>query len=271
MTHFPITAKKSLGQHFLADDNIARRIASFVHAEKGDTILEVGAGTGSLTRALQSSDATIIAIDIDQRSVAMLTATIEREGWPNVTCRHADVLRSDPAAFLPPDGGRLFITGNLPYNITSQILFHLFDRHGLVAEAVVMMQREVAERLVARPRTKDYGILSVVTQFHCDVENLMRVSPNVFIPKPRVWSAVVRCVFHDRNAAAMPRYPLFRSIVRESFGKRRKILSNSLAYTLIPDFPAHPELAAWAQRRPEELTLTEFLELTDVVAGILAR
>jgi 16S rRNA (adenine1518-N6/adenine1519-N6)-dimethyltransferase len=267
MKQFPIQARKSLGQHFLADDNIARNIAAALRAGEKDTVLEIGAGTGSLTKALQQRFAHVVAMDIDRRSVQALGETIEREGWTNVSCRYGDVLDFDLRAFSAECGGKVYLAGNLPYNITSRILFHVFDNHDCVREAVFMMQREVAERLIAAPRTKEYGILSVMTRFYADVERVMKVSPNVFVPKPAVWSAVVRLVLHDGYLAKTDDPAFLNRVVRTAFNQRRKILSNSLA-SLIPAGAGWPgSIASFSHKRPEELSVEDFILLAGVLHG----
>ena len=187
----PYFPKKSLGQHFLHDGNIARNIVAQLDPRPEDHVLEVGPGPGVLTRLLAASGCHLVAADVDARAVEELRAIFPAGDFPRVELLHADILSLDPMTLLPPGAAKLRVIGNLPYNITSQILFRLFDFHDAVSDAVVMMQREVAERILAPEGNKEYGILSVVTQTHAAVRRCFHVSPNVFTPKPKVWSTVL--------------------------------------------------------------------------------
>ena len=196
-----------------------------------------------------------------------------RERFPHLDVRHRDVLDVDWAALAEEKGGGLHVIGNLPYYITSPILFSLLDAQlgqgrTSVREAVVMMQLEVAERLVAAPRTKAYGILSVVFQLYAAPELLFRVSPNVFYPKPDVTSAVVRLAFGERDVrTSVAEAGLLREIVRAAFNQRRKTLRNSLSRWTKGEGLALPP--GWERRRAEELTPAEFVELTRHLEGSL--
>lgn len=253
--------KKSLGQNFLQDPNTIRKIAGSLEAAPGDAVVEIGPGTGALTAVLLEQYPQMVALEVDERAIAHLEAEL-----PTLDVRHADVLGCDWRALSRELGGPLHVIGNLPYYITSPILFGLVDARDAVAEAVVMMQLEVAQRIVAAPKTKAYGILSVVFQRYCDARLLFRVSRNVFFPKPDVTSAVVRLTFRPDAPPPSPGEDLFRAVVRGAFGQRRKTLRNSLR-AAFPDLGELP--AEWTKRRAEELTPDEFARLSRYLAGVL--
>ncbi len=251
-----ITPRKSLGQNFLRDPNTIRKIADAVGAPAGAPVVEIGPGTGALTAQLLEKYPHLVALEVDARAVAHLETAL-----PALDVRLADVLEVDWAALAGEKGGPLYVVGNLPYYITSPILFGLVDARPALREAVVMMQREVAERLVAQPRTKAYGILSVVFQRYADVQLLFRVPPTVFYPQPDVTSAVVRLTFRADAPPPSPAESHFREVVRAAFNQRRKTLHNSLSAWTRARGLALPE--DWAKRRAEELTPQAFFALSE--------
>lgn len=212
--------KKSLGQHFLTDKNIIFKIIDAIVADEDDRVIEIGPGTGALTKWLSEKFSDLHAIEIDQRAVEVL----EQEA-PNITIHQKDVLKVNWAD-LVKSSGKNIVVGNLPYYITTPILFDLLENRSLFSEAILMMQKEVAERLVAEPSSKQYGILSVQTQLFCTPEILFDVSRNSFSPPPKVTSSVIRLKFDK------PKLPFsddtLKSVVRTAFNQRRKKLSNSL-------------------------------------------
>ncbi len=247
--------KKSLGQNFLRDDNVARNIVESLHLRSDDTTVEIGPGGGALTKLLQGRCSRVIAIEVDQRAVRVLQETF----GDSIELVHADVRAVSLGEFTRRRKGKLRVVGNIPYNITSEILFWLFDQHDVVEDATLMVQLEVARRFVARTATKEYGILSVFLQYYTEPELLFKVSRNSFYPKPTVDSAVVRLRFkHELPDCNME---LFRAIVRGTFGKRRKTLRNSLRYLGFTDDLLNRS-GFDLGRRPESLTLREFLDLT---------
>ena len=240
-----------LGQNFLSDPNTARKIVEAIQAPPEGAVVEIGAGTGALTDLLLDRYPRLVAIEVDHRAVKVL-----RERFPDLDVRHEDVLEVDWQRLA--DGEQLYVIGNLPYYITSQILFALLEARSWIREAVLMMQLEVAERLVASPGNKTYGITSVILQQYADLELLFKVSRNVFYPRPDVASALVRVVF-DRAEEHVD-YDFFREVVRTAFNQRRKTLRNSLSDILTAQATALPE--QFEGRRPEELTPSEFVRLT---------
>ena len=255
---------KRLGQNFLQDPNTIRRIVDSLGANPEDTVVEIGPGAGALTRLLHERWDRFTAIEVDERAVALL-----REEIPELDVRHLDVLEVGWTPFAASLGtDRLFVIGNLPYYITSQILFGLLDAAPTIAEAVIMMQYEVAERLVAKPRTKSYGILSVAVQLAAEPEILFPVSRNVFYPKPDVRSAMVKLRFpgSQENTVVDPEF--LRLVIRTAFNQRRKTLRNSLSRLASETVPPLPD--SWAGRRAEELSPHDFVRLADYLAGRLS-
>jgi 16S rRNA (adenine1518-N6/adenine1519-N6)-dimethyltransferase len=256
-----IRPKKSLGQHFLRDGNIARKIVAAIGPGPDDIILEIGPGEGSLTKHLAPRVRRVIAVEIDSRIAGRLR---EEYAGSVVEVLHGDFLATDLArmagAYDAGMSGRMRIVGNIPYNITSPILFHILDNRTCIGDATIMMQKEVARRLVAHAGTKDYGILAVFCQLCADVRVLFDVSPSAFFPKPKVTSSVVRL-----RMLAAPRYALadeqfFRGMVRAVFGKRRKTLRNSLKPFVEANGLHMPEDEDLS-RRPEDLSIQQLVAL----------
>lgn len=263
-----VRPKQSLGQNFLTDDNIARRIVRNLDLGPEDILLEIGPGQGSLTAHLAGRVWKLLAVEIDNRVVEALR---QRFASANVSIIEGDFLEVSLEKCRQEFGGRkLRIVGNIPYHLTSPILFKLFEESSSVSDCTIMMQREVARRLTAKPRTKARGILSVFTQFYGEPELLFDVSPNCFYPKPKVTSTVVRIKF--REAAGVLDDEIFRNVVKTTFGKRRKTLRGSLQY-----LPYHEctvmkivdELDFPLDKRPEELSVREFVTLTEQIQTLL--
>jgi len=255
-----ITPKKSLGQHFLTDGNIIRKIAGAVNRLPDGRVVEIGPGTGAVTRQLILKHPDLEVIEIDPRAIEVL-----KKEFPTLKIHHQDVLDTHWECFGADSKGNISVVGNLPYYITSPILFSVLDRRELFHEAIFMMQKEVADRLVAPPGSKTYGILSVQTQLLCRPEYLFTVSRHVFNPKPNVESAVVKLHF-DIPAPDCDLKNL-KTVVRTAFNQRRKTLSNALKPILkeqIPDDALRENLIRDFElsRRAEVLTPQEFVGLT---------
>lgn len=251
----PFRPKQSLGQNFLHDPNMADRIVGSLEVSSDAHVVEVGAGTGVLTDRLAQRYERLTALEIDERAIEVL-----REEFPEVDVRQADVRDADWAMLVEEKGGPISIISNMPYYLTSPLLFSLLEQRAHLDEAVLTMQKEVAERLVAEPRTKAYGILSVLLQLFADPELLFTVPPQVFSPQPDVSSAVVRLYF-DEGTQGPPDVDLddVRPYVRAAFNQRRKMLRNSLsAWTKDQDVPFPND---WGPKRAEALTPDEFATL----------
>ena len=239
---------------------MARKIVDAIGPSAGDTVLEIGPGEGALTRDLAARAGRLIIVDIDERVIRAMEETFS-DG--SVMILHRDVLTLD-FNDLAARYGPIRVVGNIPYNITSPILFHVLDHRAAVLDVTLLMQREVARRLVAGPGTKDYGILSIMCQFVADVSVLFDVSPNVFYPRPEVTSSLVRLRMLPATRFPVTDEVFFRTMVRGVFGKRRKTLRNSLKY-ILPDIPPLPDVDL--QRRPEDLTLAELAHLANLLVA----
>ena len=265
-----VRPKKFLGQHFLKDLPTAQAIADTVDAAPGLPILEVGPGMGVLTQYLLKKGRELKVVEIDFESVAYLLKTFPELG---------DGLLEEDFLQMQLDrtfGGREFVlTGNYPYNISSQIFFKMLEYRHLIPVCTGMIQKEVAERLAAAPGSKVYGILSVLIQLWYDVEYLFTVEPGVFNPPPKVKSAVVRLTRNGRTNCGCDER-LLRRVVKTSFNQRRKMMRGSLKPLFaalnaeraggsqpegVADFLARPEMT----QRPEQLSVEEFIELTNII------
>lgn len=260
MIHEP---NKSLGQHFLIDDNVVRKILNAFSPRSGELVVEIGPGEGALTRYLAELEVETIAVEIDERLVDYLREVLE-EG-SSVRVRHQDVLTVDFREIAAATDKPVRVLGNLPYNITSPILFRLTEQRAAIRDAWLMVQKEIADRVSAGPATKDYGILSVLLQTYAEVRSEFTVSRHVFRPRPQVASAMLSLRWHDRWSRQIPDPDLYRVVVRTAFGKRRKTLRNALQYLPLEGFDPDV-LASDTGRRAEELTVEDFIALTGEIA-----
>ncbi len=256
-----VRPKKNLGQHFLTDLSIAKRIADTVDACPDLPVLEVGPGMGVLTQYLAEKPRPLRVVEIDSESVAYLKGTLFREERNDVIIE-GDFLRMDLQELF--SGQQFVLTGNYPYDISSQIFFKMLDNRDLIPCCTGMIQHEVAQRMAAQPGTKQYGILSVLIQAWYDVEYLFTVPPSVFNPPPKVQSAVIRMTRNEVTRLGCDE-ELFRRVVKATFNQRRKMLRVSLRQLLPPDAPFFTLHADLLTRRPEQLSIAEFVQLTNFV------
>lgn len=268
-----VRPKKNLGQHFLTDLSIASRIADTVDACPHLPVLEVGPGMGVLTQYLTVKERPVKVVEIDDESVAYL-----HNHFPALSSQIIadDFLKMDLHTVF--DGQPFVLTGNYPYDISSQIFFKMIDNRDLIPCCTGMIQKEVAERLAARPGTKAYGILTVLVQLWYDVDYLFTVEPGVFNPPPKVKSAVVRLTRNGTTRCGCDE-SLLRRVVKTAFNQRRKMMRGSLR-PLFAQLDAERGTAtdhsAFLQqplltRRPEQLSVAEFIDLTNAVAAEMAR
>ena len=253
-----VRPKKALGQHFLTDMGVARRIAATLDEFKHLPVIEVGPGMGVLTRFLIDEGHDVQVAEIDSESVSYL-----RENFPELSGRiiEGDFLKMNLNEVFPGEG-KFCVIGNYPYNISSQIFFQVLEYKDRIECCSGMLQREVAERLAAPAGTKARGILSVLLQAWFDVEYLFTVSENVFNPPPKVKSGVVKLVRNSvTDLGCDP--ARFKSVVKTTFGMRRKALRNSIRGLLPPGAPL-PDSPLLAMR-PEQLTVAQFIELTNLI------
>lgn len=249
-----VRAKKYLGQHFLKDQNIARKIVdSLSYGANKKNVLEIGPGMGVLTQFLVARDIHLKVIEIDSESVQYLGDKY----------KELEIIESD---FLKYDLDRLFegpfdVIGNFPYNISSQIFFKILDNRNLVGEVVGMIQKEVAERISSPPGNKEYGILSVLLKAFYDIEYLFSVPPQVFAPPPKVQSAVIRLRRNNVRRLECDE-KIFFKVVKQAFQTRRKTLRNALKAINLPEQIVRLEIM---DQRAERLSVKDFIELTRLI------
>ena len=249
-----VRPKKNLGQHFLTDLNIARKIVDSLGTQFPD-VLEIGPGTGVLTQfLLKRNDTNLHVIEIDRESVAYL-----KQNFPQLSnIYEEDFLKAGVETRFP---GKFNIIGNFPYNISTQIFFRILAVRNLVPEVVGMVQKEVAERIASKHGSKSYGILSVLLQAFYNIEYLFTVSEHVFLPPPKVKSAVIRLKRNNVETLSCDE-KLFTDVVKAAFNQRRKMLRNSLK-NICSDVPEK-----FADKRPEQLSVGDFIELTQQIENL---
>lgn len=274
-----LAPSKQLGQNFLVQPALAERIANIAGITDTDTVVELGVGLGALTRPLAALAARVIGLEIDAGIIRYHQSQGESGTShclpANVELRHQDLLQADFAALAEEVGGPLQIIANLPYAVTNPLLFKLLEQRQAIKQAVLMVQKEVALRLVAQPGTKEYGVLSVLLGTCATVRRLLEVGPANFYPRPKVDSMVIAINFHNQpaEAAETADFLLLRRVVDSAFGQRRKTLLNSLsaggnigldrekAATVLAAAGIDPRL------RAENLSPADFLRLTRVIAA----
>ncbi|HKY22566.1 MAG TPA: 16S rRNA (adenine(1518)-N(6)/adenine(1519)-N(6))-dimethyltransferase RsmA [Vicinamibacterales bacterium] len=263
-----VRSRKRFGQHFL-EPVWADKLVDAIAPRPEDVFFEIGPGPGILTMRLAPRVSRVIAIEIDRDMVAGLSPKLQA----NASIVTADILEADLLAALSPIDATnpIRVAGNLPYNISSPILFRLLElqRHRLLTDATLMLQREVADRIIAKPGTTEYGVLSVLVQWRADATRLMALPPGAFRPPPAVRSAVIRLAFRP-SPFAVADEPIFERMVRRMFTQRRKTLSNALAaFGTDIGLPATEALRTAdldPRRRPETLEIVEIARLADVFA-----
>jgi len=258
---FPVP-RKSLGQHFLVDPNIVRKIVRLAELQPGETVLEIGPGRGILTEALLEAAGQVVAVEIDPALCAFLRATLGTR--PNLRLVEADAIAYDYAQ-LP---GPFLVVANLPYYVSTPILFRLLKERQRVMRMVLMLQEEVAVRLASPPGGKDYSVLSVAAQFSCEVRMGFKVSSSCFRPRPRVGSAVVILTPLPKPRVTVQDEAFFFKVVRAGFAHRRKAVLNSLrdeGFESVAVADALKRTGLDSRRRAETFTLSDFATLADAL------
>ena len=260
----PHRARKRFGQHFLHDHNIIRKLLSAINAKPGESVIEIGPGQGALTLPLLERCGTLTAIELDRDLIPLLQKRAESYG--DLRLVNQDVLKVDliSLGLQPP----LRIVGNLPYNISTPLMFHLLQHSELIADMYFMVQKEVALRINARandPNTnsKHYGRLSIMMQYHCQSQYLFDVPPGCFSPPPKVDSAVIRLQPHAKPPVEVNDVELLEQLAQSAFSQRRKTISNSLKKYL--DSDTIRSLGIDPKHRAENLPLREFAQITEAV------
>jgi len=249
-----VKAKKHLGQHFLKDKNIAKKIVDGISSDLNH-ILEIGPGMGILTQFLLEKKTSFSVVEIDSESVAYL-----KQNFEQLNIVEGDFLKIDLRHF----GDNIGVIGNFPYNISTQILFKIFENRNIISEMVGMFQKEVADRIISPPGSKIYGILSVLMQAFYDTKKLLIVEPGVFHPPPKVRSMVIRLTRNNVQKLDCNE-ELFVKIVKATFNQRGKTIRNSIKYIVAtPDFQSE-----FLSKRPEQLSVNDFIKLTKEVEMFL--
>ena len=271
LNKYGFSFKKSLGQNFLIDTNILKKIVSFADLTEDSGAIEIGPGIGALTEQLARTSKKVVAFEIDQRLLPILKDTLSP--YPNVNIIHNDVLEADVAEVITEEFAEItdvMVVANLPYYVTTPIIMKLLEEHLPIRGIVCMLQKEVADRISARPGTKDYGSLSIAVQYYTEAETVMIVPKTVFVPQPNVDSAVIRLTKREQPAVKVTDEAFFFQVTRASFAQRRKTLLNNLTSQL-PDGKQKKEEILQAlsasgidpTRRGETLSLEEFGRLSE--------
>lgn len=260
-THMGHQARKRFGQNFLHDPNVIRNIVKSIRPKPGDNIVEIGPGMGAITEELlEGTEGYLNVVELDRDLIPGLKVKFFDQ--PGFAIHEADALKFDFQT-LKVDERPLRIVGNLPYNISTPLIFHLLSYSGTVKDMHFMLQKEVVERLAAGPGDKNYGRLSIMAQYFCQVQHLFDVGPGAFKPAPKVDSAIVRMVPYNTLPHPVKDYRTLENVVRESFAMRRKTLRNNLKKTIssenLETLGIDPGL------RPEKLSLEAFVKIADFV------
>jgi 16S rRNA (adenine1518-N6/adenine1519-N6)-dimethyltransferase len=256
MTSPTHAARKRFGQNFLLDHNVIATILASLQTKADDHWVEIGPGLGALTAPLLEKNITLDVVELDRDLVSHLRAKYKDK--TNLTVHSADALKFDFAKLAKPDE-RLHIVGNLPYNISTPLLFHLLENTSCIADMHFMLQKEVVDRICAGPGSKKYGRLSVMMQYHCAAECLFDVYPESFDPAPKVMSAIIRLIPHTTPPVVVKDKTLFKKIVTQAFSQRRKTLRNSLKTLVNED--SFVSLGIDPNARAETISLIDFANL----------
>ena len=275
MSMFGLRFRKEFGQNFLTDGSIVEEIAAACSTDPACTVLEIGPGIGTLTRALAENYRSVVALEIDEALLPVLQFTLSDFG--NVTVHRADVLKTNLAELLKPsfEEGKVAVCANLPYYITSPILMYLLESRLPFSSITVMVQEEVADRICANPGTKDYGAITPVIGYYASAQKLFRVPADRFLPVPKVDSAVVRLtLWSDAERPCHPQSEdLFFKTIKAAFGQRRKTLLNALS-SGFPNLTKEQLCGAIASLgldptiRGERLSVTQFSDLSDAIGSL---
>lgn len=265
---FDIKMSKKLGQNFLIKRGIVDEIVKAADLQEGEPVLEIGPGIGTLTQGLAQSGANVTAIELDTRLLEVLDTTLAQ--YSNVNIVHGDVLKLDVPSIMNNEPFK--VVANLPYYITTPIIMSLLESRLPIERLVVMVQKEVALRMVAKPGTKDYGALSVAVQYYTKPDIVLDVPPKSFLPAPAVTSSVIRCVLRDKPPVDVIDEKLFFRVVKAGFAQRRKTFANTMKTTGLSKDRIE-ELLVKAnidgQRRGETFTLQEFADVANAWAALI--
>ena len=261
---------KSLGQNFLRNPATARRIVEQIPLAPDRAVVELGAGQGALTFLLADKAATVLALEIDTGLAARLQEEVRESGRDNIQVIHEDLLKTDWRKWFDLLGGPFFLVGNLPYHISTPVLFKIIENRDIVRGAYVMLQKEVADRLSGNPGQKTYGLLTVLIGYYAQIKPLLTLGPGSFFPKPKVSSTFVQISLRERLTPPLENEEVFQWTVRSAFGQRRKQLKNALTadgrypLELIRETLEGNQIDP--QRRGETLTIAQFALLANTLS-----
>ncbi len=258
MSHQP---RKRFGQNFLHDQGVIAKIVNTIHPQAGQTLIEIGPGQGAITLPLLEACGELHAVELDRDLIEPLKVSCA--GYGRLHVHQADALRFDFCE-LQQGSQRIRVVGNLPYNISTPLLFHLLEQADCIEDMFFMLQKEVVDRMAAGPGDEAYGRLSIMVQYHCRAERLFLVRPGAFNPPPKVDSAIVRLVPHRTPPVELLKPELFRQLVNQAFSQRRKTLRNSLKNHLSAE--AIQAAGIDPGLRPETLSLQQFAALANAAA-----
>ena len=256
----PHYARKRFGQNFLHDENVIRKIVDAISAVEGDHLLEIGPGLGALTKELAKTGATIHCVELDADLAKSLRT--EFQEYDSIKIIEGDALKFDLSS-IATEKRPLRVIGNLPYNISTPIIFHLLKNSELIRDMTFMLQLEVIQRMISKVGKRNYGRLSLMVQYYCEVEHLFNVASSAFSPKPKVVSALVRLKPHNSTSIRAKDSDCLQTVIRTAFNQRRKTLRNSLR-TIIPE-ALLDRIAINKNLRPQDITLNEYVEISNAI------
>jgi 16S rRNA (adenine1518-N6/adenine1519-N6)-dimethyltransferase len=273
MNRSPYPPLKSLSQNFLRNEAQAKNLVDRLPLTSADTVVELGAGQGAMTFLLAEKVSRVLAVEIDAGLSMELKDKVLQSGKKNIEVIHQDLLKTDWNEWFRAFKGPFSIVGNLPYHISTPILFKIIENRPIIKAAYVMLQKEVADRLLAKPGTKEYGVISILIGYYAEVQSLIQLKPGSFFPRPKVSSTFVELVFRPVLTPRIEDEELFRWVVRSAFAQRRKQIKNAL--TADARFPTSLILNAlvWnhidPQDRGETLTIAQFVTLSNTMVELL--
>lgn len=267
LAEYGLIPRKGLGQHFLVDRNILDKVIRTAQVEKEDIVLEVGPGLGEMTLALARQAKKVIAVEIDSKFAVILKQKMR--DFSNVEVVESDILKMDFSQYFRKERYPIKVVANLPYQISTPLLFRFIEFKETLSTLTLMLQKEVAERIVASPGRKEYGSLSIFIQMFSDVSICFFIKPSAFFPPPKVESAVVHMRFKEKPAVSLEDEKWFKKVVKGCFGYRRKTLMNALKHSGLP-LPKSTEskmekIGIDPRRRPETLTIQELVYLAEAL------
>jgi len=272
LAHFSIKPRRSLGQSFLIDQDVIKQIAATANVQHDELVVEIGAGIGVLTEYLAQNSAKVIAVELDDQLVKVLEDRLSN--YKNIEIHHGNILKFDFGKVAAAENQKIKIVGNIPYNISSPVLFHMLSYRNVISSFVLMMQKEVVQRLTAGPGNKNYGVPSVILQMFASVERVLDIPAFRFYPQPKVESSIIKGDFRRESFVKLNSEEFFTRLVRDSFAQRRKTLINNLKQSKMlagcsEIFLKEMLISAGidSRRRAETLSVSEFGCLSNILSN----